>query len=78
MVKYEFPYKSLIKYIIFQQLSLQSAGAIYKRFLSLSSENPKPNQVLEMEENQMKEIGLSNQKIKYIKELSIFFSKEKN
>ena len=31
--KYEFPYKSLIKYIIFQQLSLQSAGAIYKRFL---------------------------------------------
>tara|TARA_Y100000996_G_scaffold264782_1_gene208328 strand:+ start:2545 stop:3150 length:606 start_codon:yes stop_codon:yes gene_type:complete len=73
--KYEYPYKSLIKFIIYQQLSLQSAKAIYDRFLNLSEENIKPDFILKIDDDKFKSVGLSNQKIKYIKEISLFFLK---
>ena len=69
----DYPFKSLIKYIIYQQLSLQSAKAIYTRFLSIFNNNPEPITAKDVDVNILKSIGLSKQKIKYINEIVIYF-----
>ena len=67
------PFKSLIKYIISQQLSTQSAKAIYTRFLDLFNDKPMPTTVNNINYTNLKGIGLSKQKIRYIKEISKYF-----
>ena len=67
------PFKSLIKYIISQQLSIQSAKAIYTRFLDLFNDKPMPTTVNNTNYTNLKGIGLSKQKIRYIKEISKYF-----
>ena len=69
----DYPFKSLIKYIIYQQLSLQSAKAIYIRFLDIFNNNPKPIIVSDTDTSILKNIGLSKQKIKYINEIANYF-----
>jgi len=67
------PFKTLIKYIISQQLSMQSAKAIYTRFLDLFNDKPMPSTVNNTNYTNLKGIGLSKQKIRYIKEISKYF-----
>tara|TARA_B100001996_G_scaffold373651_1_gene351347 strand:- start:405 stop:1010 length:606 start_codon:yes stop_codon:yes gene_type:complete len=69
----DYPFKSLIKYIIYQQLSLQSARAIYMRFLDIFNNNPQPIDVSSTDTSIFKSIGLSKQKIKYINEITDYF-----
>ena len=61
------PFKSLIKYIIYQQLSIQSAKAIYTRFLDLFNNKPTPTTLNVINDVILKDIGISKQKINYIK-----------
>ena len=68
------PFKSLIKYIIYQQLSIASAKAIYCRFLDLFNEILIPQDVLKVKSTTFRSIGLSKQKINYIYEISKYFS----
>ena len=66
-------FDALSKSIIYQQLSGKVAKIIYTRFLKkFNHQNPNPNDFLNIEESKLKEIGLSWQKIKYIKNLSNF------
>ena len=67
------PFKSLIKYIIYQQLSIQSAKAIYTRFLDLFNHKPTPTTVNVIDDSILKDIGISKQKINYIKEITKYF-----
>ena len=69
-------FKSLVRSIIYQQLSGKSAFAIYSRYLHLfnSTEFPSPHQVLAIPDSHYKSIGLSRQKTCYIKEISQAFS----
>ena len=67
------PFKSLIKYIIYQQLSIQSAKAIYTRFLDLFNSKPTPTTLNAINDAILKDIGVSKQKINYIKEITKYF-----
>ena len=69
----EDPFKSLIKYIIYQQLSIQSAKAIYTRFLDLFNNKPRPTTLKVINDTILKDIGISKQKINYIKEITKYF-----
>lgn len=61
---------SLLGSIIQQQLSIKAADSIYNRFLNLTGKNPTPEVVLSIPDIQLRNCGLSNSKVKYVKDLS--------
>tara|TARA_B100000900_G_scaffold391016_2_gene385231 strand:+ start:1969 stop:2592 length:624 start_codon:yes stop_codon:yes gene_type:complete len=65
-------FSSLCKYIIYQQLSIQSASKTYARFLLLFDEL-NPVSLLNTNEEKLKETGLSFRKIEFLRELSKSF-----
>ena len=69
----EDPFISLIKYVIYQQLSIASAKAIYTRFLKLFDNKLTPINVKSVDFSILKDIGLSRQKINYINEIVEYF-----
>jgi DNA-3-methyladenine glycosylase II len=61
----------LCKAIIGQQISIKAAESISHRFENLfSGARATPKRVQDLSEKQLQEIGLSRQKVKYIKDLS--------
>ena len=72
-------FQSLIKYIIYQQLSTKSASVIYDRFIkSFDTTRLAPKHVLSITKEELKLIGLSRQKKQYIFLLAENWSKTKN
>ncbi len=73
------PFESLIKSIISQQLSGKAANAIYNRFkIYYNNTKPTPYQIISTPiETFRTQIGLSMQKITYIKDLSTRISDER-
>jgi len=63
------PYKSIIRAIIYQQLTGKAAGTIFDRFLKLAPTTafPKPEFILELSEQSLRSAGLSGSKVRYIK-----------
>ena len=63
------PYKSIIRAIIYQQLTGMAAGTIFDRFLKLAPTTafPKPEFILELSEQSLRSAGLSGSKVSYIK-----------
>ena len=67
-------FQSLMRYIVFQQLTGKVADIIYKRLIDLLPNNKIiPKEVLMLNYENMKKIGLSSQKISYIKNLANYF-----
>ncbi len=61
----------LCKAIIAQQISTKAAEAITHRFENIfAPARATPERVQSLLENQLREVGLSNQKVKYMKDLS--------
>ncbi len=61
----------LCQSIIYQQLSGKAAGTIYGRFEKLFSKREiTPRKILNLADERLREVGLSYQKIKYIRSLS--------
>lgn len=60
----------LIESIISQQLSVKAADTIWKRFQTLFSGQIIPEDVLAMDQEKMRECGISYGKISYIKDLA--------
>lgn len=60
----------LLGAIISQQLSVKAAAAIEKRFMSHFDNKPTPQLVLAAEDTILRGFGLSNAKVKYVKDLS--------
>ncbi len=71
--KHRDPFGSLVKSIIYQQLSSKSANAIYNRLLShYGSTIPTPKQIISTPDDTFRaKIGLSHKKIQYLKDLSL-------
>ncbi len=60
-------FHSLCEAIISQQLSIKAAETIFNRFLSLFSDKPLlPHTLLELKHDELRAIGCSNAKAKYI------------
>ncbi len=69
------PFQSLVRSIIFQQLSGRAASSILNKFVSLwpNKKFPKPEDVLKLSDLQFKNAGVSAQKASYLRDLSIKF-----
>jgi DNA-3-methyladenine glycosylase II len=69
------PFHSLIRSIIFQQLSGKAASTILARFLALfpDSRYPTPQEVLKLKDTQFKKSGISGQKMSYLRDLAAKF-----
>lgn len=63
-------YPSLVQTIIAQQLSTRVADIIYKRLFELLDHHLDPQRILNTPDDQLREIGLSRPKIKYLKSLA--------
>lgn len=66
-------YHSLIRAIVSQQLSVKAADTIYQRFLNLFPDNdPAAEIVLRLDDEQLRNCGLSYQKAGYLKNIAQF------
>ena len=63
-------FNALLDAIIGQQLSTYAADKIASRFMNLFNNNPLPEQILEAKETSLRSVGLSNAKVKYVKDLA--------
>jgi len=70
-------FQSLLRSIVYQQLSGKSAKAIYDRFINLIPKNSliSPKDVLNLSKDDMRMAGLSFQKIDYVINLSNYFER---
>ena len=68
-------FQSLLRSIVFQQLSGRAAQTIYERFIKLipKTSNLCPNEVLKLNNDDMRKSGLSFQKINYVMNLADYF-----
>ncbi len=66
-------YFDLLESIVSQQLSVKAATTIHNRFLDLFEDKyPHPVQVVALPDETMRAVGLSGQKLKYIKNVAAF------
>jgi DNA-3-methyladenine glycosylase II len=66
-------YLSLLESIVSQQISTKAADSIFKKFLSLFENNiPEANLLLSKTDEELRNVGLSFQKIKYLKSVATF------
>ena len=63
-------YDMLLRSIIQQQLSIYSAAAIHAKFLNHFNNEPVPERIIETPHLTLRGLGLSNAKVKYVKDLS--------
>ena len=65
-------YQSLLRSIVFQQLSGKAAQTIYERFVNLipKTSNLNPNEVLKLDKDEIRKAGLSFRKIDYVRNLA--------
>ncbi len=67
------PFEALCRAIVGQQLSVKAAATIYARFRALYKKLT-PAAVLKSEAEELRSVGLSKQKISYLKDLAMKFS----
>ena len=63
------PFKALIRAIVGQQLSTRAAATIFSRFEGLFDTFPTPSQVLAVPDERLRAVGLSTQKLGYLRDL---------
>lgn len=72
--KSNFLFENLIESIISQQLSIKASDTIFKRFKDLFLTNfPTPQEVLAIDDQSLRDCGISFQKISYIKSIADAF-----
>lgn len=65
------PFRALLRSIVHQQLSVASAHAIENRLLDVfENRRPDATVLLEMKDRQLRDVGLSRQKISYARDLA--------
>ena len=69
-------FEALVRAIVYQQLSGKAAATIYKRFKNLFIKNkyPSPIMVMEKSNEELRSVGLSNQKASYIHNIANAFN----
>jgi len=68
-------FEALVRAIVYQQLSGKAAATIYERFKGLFTNNkfPSPSIVMEKSHEELRSVGLSNQKASYIHNIANAF-----
>ena len=68
-------FEALVRAIVYQQLSGKAAATIYKRFKGLFTKNKylSPSTVMEKSQEELRSVGLSNQKASYIHNIANAF-----
>ncbi|MEL6669849.1 MAG: DNA-3-methyladenine glycosylase 2 family protein [Bacteroidota bacterium] len=67
-------YFGLLRSIAYQQLSGRAAGTIFGRFLDLFPDNyPNPDRLLELDEQDLRAVGMSRSKSAYLHNVAIFW-----
>jgi DNA-3-methyladenine glycosylase II len=68
-------FKALAESILYQQLSIKAASTIVKRFTALYPERPfpGPEDILNTTDEDLRSAGISGQKARYLKDLSLKF-----
>lgn len=67
-------YEGLIRSIVSQQLSVKAAETIYRRFLDLFNDQyPHSSELLSLQDAQLRSVGLSGQKMGYVRNVATFF-----
>lgn len=67
-------YQSLTKSIVSQQLSTTAAATIYKRFEQRLDGDVSPANVLSVEDTELRALGFSGQKARYVKEVANYWT----
>ncbi|RMG80794.1 MAG: DNA-3-methyladenine glycosylase 2 family protein [Bacteroidetes bacterium] len=71
-------YADLIRSIVGQQLSVKAAQTIYDRFMTLFPDGyAHPDDILRLDADTLRSVGLSGQKAAYIQNVAAFFRSEK-
>ena len=65
------PFKALCRAIVGQQLSAKAAATIFSRFETLYESFPAPAQVLATSDQRLRAVGLSSQKLGYLRDLCL-------
>src|SRR6186997_3263246 len=68
--QHEDAFTALTHAIISQQLSTKAAATIAKRFDALFDGRPTPDSVARLTDEQLRAVGFSSQKVRYIRDLS--------
>ena len=68
------PFFSLCRTIVGQQISTKAADSIWARFEKKCKKNIKPKTIIKMSSRNLKNVGLSRQKISYLKNISKAFT----
>ena len=68
------PFFSLCRTIVGQQISIKAADSIWAKFEKKCRKNIKPKIVLKIPSRNLKSVGLSRQKISYLKNIAKAFS----
>ncbi|MBA4250420.1 MAG: DNA-3-methyladenine glycosylase 2 family protein [Chlorobiaceae bacterium] len=63
-------FSDILKSIVQQQLSVAAAGAIYEKVKTFFENNLSPEKILSTTHEELRSLGLSNAKAKYIKDLA--------
>jgi DNA-3-methyladenine glycosylase II len=66
-------FENLVDGIVSQQLSLKAAESIFNKFKRLFSDNnrfPSPEEIISFSDERLRSSGLSNAKVKYVKDLA--------
>ena len=65
-------FKALVQSIIYQQLSIKAASTIVRRFTGIYPNRsfPGPRDILTTPDRKLREVGISKQKARYLKDLS--------
>ena len=63
-------YRELVESIISQQLSVKAAATIYRRFVDSFGHVPTPAEIIARDDTELRAVGLSGQKTRYIKDLA--------
>ncbi|MBE2279991.1 MAG: DNA-3-methyladenine glycosylase 2 family protein [Ignavibacteriaceae bacterium] len=74
IIKKQNHFDGLLDAIISQQLSVKAANAISSKFFAIFNGAPTPENILNTPDITIREAGISNGKIKYIKDLSMKIS----
>lgn len=70
-------YYSILRAIVFQQLSGKAAKTIHNRFLDLFNDGyPHPELLVEIDTQTLRSVGLSGQKAGYVQNIANFFIEE--
>src|SRR5215472_7503259 len=70
-IQYREPvFASLVRSIVFQQLHGKAATTIFNRLLEKAGGELTPESILKLRTSQMRAVGLSNQKLTYIRDLA--------